>query len=445
MLATCSYVAGPVVRIAPNEFSISDPKAIDTIYGHGKKFRKSDWYTAFAVPGSQNVFAETDITLHAQARRGVANMYALSVLVHYEPAARECVALITQRFHELADKGTVINLHYWLQMYAFDVIAQITVGKRFGFLDVGNDHLGIFKTLHAVQSYSSHAGIFPEVHRPFFKLQSFLARLGFQGNGLAAMTEFAEKQVTDRLARWDYTDNKQPDQDDEFLTKVLWKHKENPEVFTMEDVHMTCGQNLVAGSDTTSIALSSTMWYLSKYPEKMAKLREEISQARQDSGVSGMMRFKDSQKLSYLQACIKEAMRLHPPAGTSYPRVVPPGGVTILGHYFPEGTIVGINSWVTAYDHSVFGPDERAFRPERWLDSDPEHLKRMERAWIPFGYGARTCLGKNISILELSIIIPEIVRTFDFELARNDENLESSNNFLVKPTNVYCRIKSRTS
>jgi cytochrome P450 len=98
--------------------------------------------------------------------------------------------------------------------------------------------------------------------------------LGFQGNGLAAMTEFAEKQVTDRLARWDYTDDKQPDQDDEFLTKVLWKHKENPEVFTMEDVHMTCGQNLVAGSDTTSIALSSTMWYLSKYPEKMAKVRK---------------------------------------------------------------------------------------------------------------------------------------------------------------------------
>jgi cytochrome P450 len=66
-------------------------------------------------------------------------------------------------------------------------------------------------------------------------------------------------------------------------------------------------------------------------------LREEISQARQDLGVSGIMRFKDSQKLPYLQACIKEAMRLHPPAGTSYPRVVPPGGVTILGHYFPEG------------------------------------------------------------------------------------------------------------
>jgi hypothetical protein len=57
-------------------------------------------------------------------------MYALSVLVHYEPAARECVALITQRFHELADKGTVINLHYWLQMYAFDVIAQITVSQE---------------------------------------------------------------------------------------------------------------------------------------------------------------------------------------------------------------------------------------------------------------------------------------------------------------------------
>ncbi|KAM0407410.1 hypothetical protein ACHAPD_012268 [Fusarium lateritium] len=75
--------------------------------------------------------------------------------------------------------------------------------------------------------------------------------------------------------------------------------------------------------------------------------------------------FKETQAMPYLQAVIKEAIRLHSPAGISMARIVPKAGV---------------NPWVTHIDPNVYGPDAQVFRPERWIDSDPEQLKRMERS-----------------------------------------------------------------
>lgn len=76
---------------------------------------------------------------------------------------------------------------------------------------------------------------------------------------------------------------------------------------------------------------------------------------------------------------MKEAMRCHP--GVSYPleRIVPAGGQVICGHYFNEGTIVGMNAVVMHRDTSIFGDDALEFRPERWLDPDEERVKNMDR------------------------------------------------------------------
>lgn len=79
------------------------------------------------------------------------------------------------------------------------------------------------------------------------------------------------------------------------------------------------------------------------------------------------------------QACIKEAMRMHPGVSLPLERIVPLGGTKLCGTYLPAGTVVGVNAAVIHRDRTIFGEDADDFRPERWLKDGQESARRMER------------------------------------------------------------------
>ncbi|EXJ58302.1 cytochrome P450 oxidoreductase [Cladophialophora yegresii CBS 114405] len=114
---------------------------------------------------------------------------------------------------------------------------------------------------------------------------------------------------------------------------------------------------------------------------------------------------------------MKEAMRLHPEVAYPLERYVPPEGARVCGVALPGGTNVSITAPVVHLDKTVYDEDAAVFRPERWLEAEPERLKLMERSFLAFAAGARTCIGKNISILEMGKFIPRILRHFDLEWA----------------------------
>jgi hypothetical protein len=118
------------VRLGPNYYSIDDPAAVKTIYGHGTQYQKSEWYDIWG-PRSEtrrtNLFAQRDIKQHASARRHYANVYAMSSLVSYEPYVNNCIDIFTNRLRVFSKSGEAIDLSKWFQYYAFDVIGEITV------------------------------------------------------------------------------------------------------------------------------------------------------------------------------------------------------------------------------------------------------------------------------------------------------------------------------
>ena len=105
-------------------------------------------------------------------------------------------------------------------------------------------------------------------------------------------------------------------------------------------------------------------------------------------------------------------------------------------------TVVGVNSWVAHHNQAIFGDDAHKFRPERWLDTPTEQLQAMERYLMPFGMGSRTCIGKNISLLEMSKLVPELVRYFDFDLGEK-RTLVANNNWFVKPIGFEVKVHLR--
>jgi hypothetical protein len=134
--------------------------------------------------------------------------------------------------------------------------------------------------------------------------------------------------------------------------------------------------NVAAGSDTTAISLRAVFYYLLKHPTTLVKLKKEVDAAQLCSPI----KWDDANKLPYLQACIKEAMRLHPAVGLPLERIVPEGGLRINGRCIRPGTIVGMNAWVVQRDKGVYGSDADLWRPERWMEGNAEQKVQMERA-----------------------------------------------------------------
>lgn len=130
----------------------------------------------------------------------------------------------------------------------------------------------------------------------------------------------------------------------------------------------------------------------------------------------------EARQLPYLQAVIKESMRVLPPAIGADFREVPLGGDVLCGKFVPAGTWVGLNWVAMLMNKECFGHDATLFRPERWLSDaktgqmtdardDEKRIRRMEQDLeLAFSYGKSQCLGKNIALMELNKVVAEVSR-----------------------------------
>lgn len=237
--------------------------------------------------------------------------------------------------------------------------------------------------------------------------------------------------------------------------------------FLEVQINLTYGfypaSNITAGSDTTAskqqhltdisshdtgvdfdiVTLSCIIYSLLWNPACAQELRNEIDMFAREGRISNPVTFKEAQNMPYLQAVIKEALRIHPATGQILPRIVPAPGAELCGYHVPAGTCVGSNAWALHRDTSIWGPDADTFRPERWLE---EGASVLERSFMPFGLGSRTCIGKNISLLEVAKVIPQIYRNFEIHHVDpgKPEVWETDNRFFVKQK-FQCGIVQRTS
>lgn len=140
--------------------------------------------------------------------------------------------------------------------------------------------------------------------------------------------------------------------------------------------------NLQAGSDTTAISLRSIIYFLLRHPKSLSKLTNELAAARAEARLSDIATWKEARQLPFLDACIKEAGRLHPATGLALERVVPAGGAEICGQRFAGGTVVGMNAWVVHRDQGVFGEDAEVWNPDRWLTADEGKRRVMEKSLL---------------------------------------------------------------
>lgn len=191
--------------------------------------------------------------------------------------------------------------------------------------DVG----GVKESIKNTMKYMGHVGIVPKLHPLTSRLLVWLSG----GSPVQAVSDVIADTVKEfeDVAPEGKTDPRAVS----FLAKCmnLEAAKKIARIHTLD----ACGSNIAAGSDTTGISLSMILWYLYKTPEKLAKLRNEIDGLQATGQVSDPVTWAESQKMPYLQAVIKESLRMHPAVGTILARTVPVGGAEISDYYFPAG------------------------------------------------------------------------------------------------------------
>lgn len=123
----------------------------------------------------------------------------------------------------------------------------------------------------------------------------------------------------------------------DFLSQLLIRFNAGRVNYT--DIFNSIGANIAAGSDTTAISLSAIFYHLLQNTDKLQRLEDEIGTVMKELGrfTGDPVTYRESQQMVYLQACIKEALRLHPATGYPLLRVVPQGGATLAGKFFPQG------------------------------------------------------------------------------------------------------------
>jgi len=161
---------------------------------------------------------------------------------------------------------------------------------------------------------------------------------------------------------------------------------------------------LLAGHETTALALTWTWFLLSRHPEVAARLESEVD------GLSGPPDVADLPRLPYTERVVRESMRIFPPA-YSFGREALEDD-EILGWAVPAGTTLFVFPWVIHRDARLY-PDPLRFDPDRWIESFERRLPR--HAYLPFGSGPRMCIGREFARMELALIVAAIAQRYRLE------------------------------
>lgn len=164
------------------------------------------------------------------------------------------------------------------------------------------------------------------------------------------------------------------------------------------------------GSETTSSTIEWVLAELLRSPETMKKVKEELHRVM---GPNKKIKESDIDNLSYLQAVVKETLRLHPALPLLLPRYSTKD-TSYMGYLIPKGTQVFVNAWAIGRDPDVW-EDPLAFKPERFLDSTIEY-NGQNFEMIPFGSGRRICMGLDLAHRILHLCLATLLWSFDWEL-----------------------------
>ncbi|RAL12233.1 cytochrome P450 [Aspergillus homomorphus CBS 101889] len=366
------HLAGKVVRLGPNTLSFDSATAMSDIYGVRANVRKADSYCAMgASRRSPTILTAIDKGLHGFKRRIMAQVFSEQSLKQIENRVLDNVTNFVSLLSTDADTNSggtapknVADASTWL---TFDIIADRCYGENINLLQ--SENMRWFSSAFRKISQRSMMNMMqPKLCQ--FKLDHIFLSSQYKdirraGSWIRERGEARARLGNDIVKK------------DIFSAMLNATHPKTGRSFTEKDLWVGSKLLLVAGSDTTSDALSATIYYLLYHQNSLARLTREL---RTTFATEDSIRLDTASPTTspYLHACINEALRLPPSVPNGPPRTVLPGRIPVDGDFIPEGTVIGTSIY-TLHRNAAFFDQPDTFRPERWLDpSSPEQGSQLQ-------------------------------------------------------------------
>ena len=421
---------GAVVRIGPNEISFNSLSALRQIYGAGSGFERTSFYKMFDAYGHPNLFTFSSGKDHRERKKLISHIYSNQFILStaVSDLVQRKVTDYLQMLEQESDGASEIfaSLHY----FSIDAISEFVYGPVYGGTRAMSRSSEDRRLLDDILDHSRRRLSWFAVHFPAFTkwittrrgpLDRLITDMGllpmkrpFTYTGIRnhALQAFFDAKAAPTDIRVKLAEST--------VVGRLMKVQEEQGLSDM-DIASECADHLLAGIDTTADTLMFLIWAMSlpRHCHFQTKLQAELQRVpADDRGISAP---KDLTQLPYLNAVIRETLRLYAPLPAFEPRVLPTDTV-IDGYHIPANTVVGMSPYCLHREPSVFH-NPLIFDPARWLTKEgsliPEADPRNRWFWA-FGSGARMCIGMHLANAEMFTLTAAIFRKYETKVRNPD-------------------------
>ncbi|KAI4249475.1 MAG: hypothetical protein LQ352_005621, partial [Teloschistes flavicans] len=392
---------GPLARIGPNDLVTNDADLLRRMSAIRSPYTKSEWYSGTQFdPHMNHVFSERDEARHRDIRNRMSSGYSGSDNPYLEESVddrlQDLINLIRAKYTSTDKVVRRVDFGSLAQYLTLDIITDMAFGEPAGFLSEDSDQFHYLEIMSQALPRFEWVSCLMWLNRLLSNplISRLVKPTQEDKKGVGHLMGLAKKLVARRFGP-----GKEVKEDmlGSYLAHGLSQREAETETVL----------SIMAGSDTTVAALRSIVLFIISNPGVYRRLQTELDTAAHKHLLTGhFVRDSEARDLPYLQACIKEGLRVYPPTVGLMQKTAPPEGDVFGGVRIPGGTKIGLCAWGLQRSKEIFGPDADVFRPERWLGISGDRLLEMNRVVdLVFGSGKYRCLGMPVVFLELRKIV----------------------------------------
>ncbi|XP_055679852.1 probable cytochrome P450 49a1 [Lutzomyia longipalpis] len=329
----------------------------------------------------------------------------------YIAPLNEIASDFMERIHEMRDESNELPGDFLHELYkwALESIGRVSLDTRLGCV-TGEGNLETKRIIEAINTFFWTVAEV-ELRMPIWRIYKTKAYKRYI-EALDTFTELCQENINRAMEKIAQDPTEKNEENISLLERIVEKTG-NPKIAAILAMDL-----FLVGVDTTSVAVTSTIYQLSQNPEKQEILLRELK---------GILPKKTSpvdiqtlEKMPYLRACIKETLRMYP-VTIANGRSLQSDAI-ISGYHIPKGTHVIFSHLAASNSHEYF-PEPQRFIPERWLKrgemdvSDCPHAGQSIHPFVslPFGFGRRMCIGRRFAEAEMQILLSKLFRKYQVE------------------------------